>query len=89
MPRFTPTQAEFDFESQYFLWVVLANMFGSGNVRMCVSGVCRKAPRQQPDIHDRRAVRSKLDRARDQQRRHRRVQPHRLHATAAKTPDPA
>ncbi|MEA2231812.1 MAG: hypothetical protein QOD83_1628 [Solirubrobacteraceae bacterium] len=36
--------AEFDFEIQYFLRVVLANMSGGGTVRICVSGVCRKAP---------------------------------------------
>jgi hypothetical protein len=36
--------AEFDFEIQYFLRVVLANMSAGGTVRICVSGVCRKAP---------------------------------------------
>jgi hypothetical protein len=41
---FDTGSAEFDFEIQYFLRVVLANMAGVGKVRICVSGVCRKAP---------------------------------------------
>jgi hypothetical protein len=41
---FAYATAEFDFEGQYFLRVVLANMAAGGTVRICVSGVCRKAP---------------------------------------------
>jgi hypothetical protein len=36
--------AEFDIEGEYVLRVLLANMAAGGNVRVCVSGVCRKAP---------------------------------------------
>jgi hypothetical protein len=42
--RFYTAPAEFDFEYQYWLRVVLANMGRGGKVRICVSGVCRKAP---------------------------------------------
>jgi hypothetical protein len=42
--RFYAGPAEFDFENQYWIRVVLANMGRGGKVRICVSGVCRKAP---------------------------------------------
>lgn len=41
--RFYSGSAEFDFENQYWLRVVLANMGRGGKVRICVSGVCRNA----------------------------------------------